>query len=262
MAATILAKDVLYRVSAQLLDAPDSARQFSRWSEKELVAWLNDAQRVIAKYLPDSCSRVDVIKLATGSRQSIETIQAASIKHGDGSTSALTRGKKLLDVVRNMGSDGLSAGRAVMLRTREELERIDPRWHVDTGSEIKGYVHDPRTPKYFWTFPAVPSGTDVWVEVAMLANPTEVAYVADSMRISGNSTTVISLGDEYVDDIVNYMLARAHLKEAEVAGNAGIANAYANQFIGSINAQVQAATGVNPNLKALPVTQQPAATAS
>lgn len=289
MAGTILAKDVLYRVSSQLLDAPDTTRQFSHWTEKELVAWLNDAQRVIAKYLPESCSRVDSIKLVAGQRQSIETIGSTSIINGDGTSSATTRGKKLIDVIRNMGADGstagrpirlisrdlmyaiddvvrnvssglLSTGRALSLLDKAVLELMDMRWHTADGTEVLGYVHDPRMPKYFWVWPAVVANK--WVEVAMLANPTEIAYVADSMRIAGGSTTVISIGDEYVDDLVSYMLARAHLKDSEVAGNLQMARAYEQQFLNSVNAQVAAATGVNPNLKTLPIPSQPAATAS
>ena len=261
MPGTILAKNVLHRVSVQLTDAPDSTRQFTRWTEKELVDWLNDAQRVIAKFLPHSCSRLDTVKLAAGSRQSIESIAALSIKPGDGSAAVAVRGVRLLDVIRNMGADGLTAGRSIQLVDRQELDRINPRWHIATDTEIVGYVHDPRTPKYFWVYPAV-GATAVWVDLSFLASPIDVAYVANSMRVDGASTTTISIDDQYVDDIVNYMLARANAKEAEVAGNAALAGAYDKMFIASINAQVQAATGVNPNLTALPISQQPAASAS
>ena len=46
MAATILVADALYRASTQLQDMKP---QFTRWTERELVMWLNDGQRAIAK---------------------------------------------------------------------------------------------------------------------------------------------------------------------------------------------------------------------
>jgi hypothetical protein len=256
MAATILAKDVLYRASVQLTDAPSSTDQFVRWSEKELVAWLNDGQRVIAKYLPASCSRIDVIRLATGTRQSIETVQSTHIKHGDGTTAATQRGKILLDIIRNMGDDGLTAGRSIRVVGRELLDAGSPDWHEEAGTEILEFTYDIRTPKYFYTYPGVAAGETVWVEISWLVNPVEVAYVADSMRISGGSTTVISIDDQYVDDLVNYMLARGHMKDAEAAGNLNLASAHVNIFTSSINAQAMVLTGVNPNLKTLPLTPQ------
>jgi hypothetical protein len=262
MAATTLAKDVLYRVSGQLTDAPTSADQFIRWTERELVNWLNDGQRVIATYLPSACSRIDAIKLVTGTRQSIETVLAANIKPGDGSTAATVKGKILLDVVRNMGSDGLTPGRAIRVVSRDVLDQSNPDWHTETDSEITEYVFDQRTPKYFYVSPGASSSGDVWVEVSHLVNPTDVAYVADSMRFDGASTTLISIDDQFIDLLVNYMLARAHMKEAESAGNAAIAAAHINIFTSSINSQSMVLTGVNPNLKMLPMTPQIPAAAS
>lgn len=256
MAASILAKDVLYRVSVQLTDAPTSAGQFVRWTERELVAWLNDGQRVIATFLPSACSRIDAIKLVAGSRQSIETILSANIKPGDGSTAADVRGKILMDVVRNMGSDGLTPGRVIRPVARDVLDQSNPDWHLETDTTITEYVFDQRTPKYFYVCPAVPASPSVWVEVSHLVNPTDVAYTADSMRMDGASTVKISIDDQFVDLLVNYILARGQMKEAEAAGNANIAAAYVNLFTSSINAQALALTGVNPNLKMLPMTPQ------
>lgn len=262
MAATILAKDVLRRVSVQLTDAPNSAGQFTRWTERELVDWLNDGQRVIAKYLPASCARVDAIKLKPGTRQSIETIPAASVLPGDGSTPSDVRGKQLLDVIRGMGANGTTPGRAIRVSARDVLDAAAPDWHTRSSVVITDYVYDPRTPNVFWVYPGAPSAGTLWVELAYLANPNEVPYSADTMRLDGASTVRISIDDQYVDDLVNYILARAHLKEAEVAGNAAIAGAHVNMFVASINAQAAAMTGTNPNLKMLPMSPAVPAAAS
>lgn len=247
MAASTLVKDLLYRVSVQLHDA---SPQFTRWTQRELVSWLNDAQKAIAKYLPSACSRVDSFKLQTGTKQSIEKILAANIKPGDGSTPADVYGNFLQSLIRNMGADGLTPGRAIRIVDREVLDSMNPLWHTLTGSIITAYVFDPRYPKVFYVSPGV-TGV-MWVEGSLLANPVEVSTTPD-FGMDSVDTTKISVDDKYVDDMVDYILARAYMKDAEFAADNNLASAHTSKFVGSINAQVAALTGVNPNLRSLPL---------
>lgn len=248
MAASTLVKDVLYRVSVQLHDL---SPQFNRWTSRELVSWLNDGQRAIAKYVPTSCSRVDSIKLAAGTKQSIDYVLSANIKPGDGSAATNVKGNALQSVLRNMGPDGQTPGKAVRIADRETMDANDPYWHQSTGSEVSVYVYDPRNPKVFYVSPGVKSSANLWAEISWLTDPAEID-VAGSYAWDGNSTTKISIDDKFADDLTNYVLARAYLKDAEAAANAASAAAAASMFTSSINAQAAAITGVNPNLRALP----------
>lgn len=248
MSASTLVKDVLYRVSVQLHDI---SPQFTRWTQRELIAALNDGCKAIAKYLPSSCSRVDAIKLSPGTKQSIDLILAANVLPGDGSTAANVAGNYLQSVVRNMGSNGSTPGNAVRIADREVLDVNAPDWHTKTGSTVSQYMFDPRNPKTFYVSPGVPASPNVWVEVSFLADPVEVS-ASGSYGMDGTDTTAIPIDDKYTDDLVNYILARAYMKDAEFATNAQQAAAAAQMFLGSINAQVTALTGVNPNLRALP----------
>ncbi|WP_035789229.1 phage adaptor protein [Janthinobacterium sp. CG3] len=251
-------KEVLYRVSTQLQDI---APQFTRWHERELVTWLNDGQRAIAKFLPASCTRIDALKLKPGTKQSIELIAPADVKPGDGSPAAAVYGNFLNDVVRNMGVDGLTAGRAVRVVSREVLDSQNPDWHTIVGTgRVDQFVFDPRSPKVFYVTPAIGAAPAVWIEVSYLANPVDIPstgtvaaplYGADSA-----SATVISVDDKYVDDLANYILARAYMKDADFASSQPNAVAYSSMFTSSLNAQVQALTGNNPNLTALPFAAQ------
>jgi hypothetical protein len=248
MSSSILVRDAIFRVSSQLHDI---SPQFTRWTQRELVAWLNDGQKAIAKYIPSACARTDAIKLATGTKQSIEALPAASVKPGDGSVATDVYGHYLQAVIRNMGATGETAGRAIRLVDREVLDVNDPDWHSNSGTPINQYSFDPRTPKIFYVNPGVPASGAWWVEVSYLANPVEVPDTND-YGMNGTDTTKISIDDKYIDDLVNYVLARAYMKDAEFAGNTNLAAAHTQLFTGSINAQVAALTGVNPNLRALP----------
>jgi hypothetical protein len=248
MAASTLVKDVLYRVSVQLHDL---SPQFNRWTSRELASWLNDAQRAIAKYVPTSCSRLDVVKLVPGTLQSIDLIPSASVIPGDGLSPFNIAGNALQSINRNMGVNGSTPGKAIRITDRETMDVNDPNWHTVTGTAVSQYVFDPRTPKVFYVSPGVPSNTAVWVEISYLADPPNI-NVAGTYNWDGSDTTTISVDDKFEDDLVNYIMARAYLKDAEAAANAQQAMVAAEMFNNSINAQAAAVSGVNPNLRVLP----------
>lgn len=251
MASSTLVRDVLRDVSAQLNDLDP---QFNRWTQADLLLGLNDAQTVIATYMPWSCARSDAIKLKPGTKQSIDTIAATDIVPGDGSTPAEMLGHSLHRVVRNAGNTGTKPGRAISITDFDTLDITDPNWHASQGAEVLQYVYDPRNPKLFYTYPGVPSTGALWVEIAYQAAVKRIVPTSPTQFIAtGNDDTVLTVDDKFVPDVHNYIMARAYLKDAEAGGNAQLAAAYAQLFAGSINAQVAAMTGVNPNLQSLKI---------
>lgn len=258
---TITVREVFYRVSVLLQDIAPT--QFVRWSERELIGYYNDGLRALAKFLPHACSRLDAVQLAPGSRQSLAMLAAAKVKPGDGSVqNGPVRGVALLDIVRNLGSDGLTPGAPVRVVPREMLDNTAPGWHAATGAAVEHFTYDPRLPMYFYVSPAVPVATPVWVELAYVAAPEELVWTGVS-RFAADSadSTLFALADLYVDDMVHYMTARAYLKDAEIAGNGALAQLYTQLFTSSLNAQVQSLTGQNPNLSFLPFAPQAPGTA-
>jgi hypothetical protein len=256
MAASILVKDVLWRVALLL---QDTAPQFQRWPERELVHWLNDGQASIAKYLPMACSRVDAIKLVAGTKQSLRSIPALSCKPGDGSTPSVPiAGMQFLNPRRNMGADGLTAGKAIRMVERDVLDSQDPDWHTRTASSVASVVYDPQTPRDFYVTPGVTG--NVWIEVAYTAAPIAIPNTAaagsEAYLVGGASTTTISIDDEFAPDLVDYIVARAHLKDVTYAEPAK-AKAHTELFLASLNAKVAAVTGNNPNLTVLPGVSSP-----
>lgn len=250
---TTLVREFFDRISTQL---NDKSPQFTRWTQREMVDAANDGQRAIAKYVTSSSARVDVFKLLPGSKQSIERILAADIIPGDGSTPTEVSGTYLQSAIRNMGSAGVTPGLPIRVMDREVLDTTTPNWHTPPAGPyagVRGLVFDPRFPKVFYIYPALPSSTSWWIEGSILADPVLIAHAAEGVyAIGGSSTATISIDDKYVDDLANYVLARAFMKDAEWAANPAMAQNYTALFTGSINAQVTALTGVNPNLQSLP----------
>lgn len=244
MAAPTKVKDILFAVSTQLQDVDP---QFERYTQRELVTWLNEGQKAIAKYVPSSCSRVDAIKLVPGTKQQIKKVLAANIKPGDGSTAKDLYGIAVSSLIRNMGSDGVTPGRAIRVLDRETLDAFTPNWHSQTGDYVEGFIYDPRTPQVFYVTPGVKAAASLWVEAQLIANPDEVP-VDGSYGMNGNDTTTISIDEQNTDDLTNYILARAYAKDSE-SSNVQMSSMYGQQFVSSINAQATAITGVNPNLR-------------
>lgn len=238
----------------------DTRPQFTRWLELELVMWLNDAQRAIAKYLPGASSLVASMKLAPNTtRQSIAAIPAASLILADGTTPpAFTRCTMLLDVVRNMGADGLTAGAPIRCVPDELMDGIDPNWHNTLGAgSIDHFTYDPRVPVMFYVAPRVSDSIVTWAEVVLAAIPVDVPMSGlPRYGYSLADATVISIGDQYLDDLLNYVMARAHMKDSSFA-NADKAQMHTQLFVASINTQAQVMTGENPNLSFLPFAPSP-----
>jgi hypothetical protein len=255
VASTFLVRDAMWRVSVILQDV---VPQFNYWPEHELVQWMNDAQAAIAKFLPSACSRVDVIKLKAGTRQSIELIAAADCKPGDGSTPTLPiYGKMLMGVMRNMGADGMTPGKAIRQVDREIKDSQSPMWHSVAGDgTVDSFMYDEKTPRYFYVSKPATASPQTWIEIAYQAQPLQIpntgAAGSELYLNSGSNAATITIDDEFLEDIVNYTVARAHQKSAKF-GDPSKAAAYTSMFTSSLNAKVAALTGNSPKLTLLPM---------
>lgn len=263
MAATELVRDALYRAGVLLQDSGNV-----RWPERELVTWMNDGQRAFAVYAPFVYSRIDTIKLQPGTRQSIAAIPANRIINGDGTAAVPVNGSLLLDIIRNMGEDGLTPGAPVSVVQRDAQDAIDADWHVTEGDgSVENYTFDPRVPKNFYVSPRVSATVGTWVEASYIAQPAVLPVPPDDQTTyyqvgDTYATSTLSLDDNFVGDLVNYVVARGYMKDAEHAANMALAQAYTTLFVQSLMAQVQMVTGQSPNLKFLPFAPQPMSAAA
>ena len=80
MAGTLTGANIITRVQDTLQDTTSV-----RWPEAELLRYINDAQREIVNFRPDSSSKTANMQLATGTLQSLPT-----------------EGLRLIKVTRNM----------------------------------------------------------------------------------------------------------------------------------------------------------------
>lgn len=200
----------------------------TRWLDNELIAWINDAQKLISLTRPDSSVSNSALTLAAGTKQSIPA-----------------SGFRLLDVVRNLGSDGVTGGRSIRHVDREVLDSQDPMWHTATQSgTIKHFIYDNRDPRNFYVYPPAVAGTKI--EAMYSVAPTEIVY--NSGDVSGTLNTSLTVSDIYLEAVLNYVMYRSYSKDAEFSQNPQLAAGYIQTVYSMLGIKTQKDVAFSPDL--------------
>lgn len=187
--ATITAQAIIDKAEIILQDTTNV-----RWPAEELLSWLNDGQREIVLRKPDSYVENENQICVAGTKQSIPSDAIM-----------------LIDVVRNMGTNGTTPGRAVTPIDRKILDDQRPNWHTESGvAEVKHFSFDDRDPKHFYVYPPQPSSAFGYLELICSTSPPDVAAI-------GNA---ITLDDVYSNPLLDYILYRAYSKDAALSPTA------------------------------------------
>lgn len=210
----MLASAIISRARTVLTDSDGS-----RWTDSELLGWVNDGQRAIALVRPDASVADTAVSLVAGTKQSIPA-----------------NGLRLLDVMRNMNADG-SGGRSVRNVDRDILDTQDFNWHSTTQAQvIKNFVYDNRNPKIFYVYP--PAAVGAILEIIYSQNPTDC----------DTTSSTIFLADIYAEPLLNYVLYRAYSKDAEFAANAQLSASYLAVFNSMLGIKTKKDASYSPDL--------------
>lgn len=205
----ITAQDIITEARDTLNDPGDV-----RWSEGNMLDYINAAVKQVALVRPDAVSFVDVVQLVPGTRQAIPV-----------------DGLRLLDVIRNMGSDGSTPSSAIRSAKREYLDLVVPGWHSAAGAiAVKTFTYDTDTPRDFYVFPPVTDTQQVHVEMSYSRLPAEVTQPAD----------VISLDDVYEGPLTDWVLYLAYRKDISSAVSQAESRGYRQAFYASLGVKMEA----------------------
>lgn len=200
--------DVISRVRNILNDADSSGY---RWTDAEMIDAINDAQGLIAIHRPDAFPVDEVATLVSGTKQTLPS-----------------GGYRLLDVIRNIGSDGTTPGRAIRPTDRDTLDAYDPYWHTNTKkNEVKNFVYDERNVNVYYVNPPVNAG--VKAQILYAKRPTTLTVTTNDLAIA----------DAYFEAVVLFTLFRAYAKESDYAGNAQLAGNYLSLFASLLGIKLQ-----------------------
>lgn len=287
---TITGNELITRTAIQLQDL-----DHTRWSMAELLDFLHDAQRDIVMRKPDAYTKVESIVLTV-----------SEVKQSLPSDAIL-----LLDITRNMGTDGSTIGRVLRRIEKPVLDKLWPDWMTIAGdAEAKNYMYDEKDPLNFHVFPPQPSSNPGYVEIVYSAVPppiiktwarvTDLAeffiltpmcrviptinngylygYTSTSAPDGYTTGTIepvwpttsgatitdndfswtevdfdvpfpITLADTYANMMVDYMIAQALSKDANIspiAAQKGLA--HYNNYLSSLGVKEQAEIVYDPNV--------------
>lgn len=217
---TVLASTLIARLREQLIDTGSAPR----WTDAELLGYLSDGQRTIVAITPSLGSAKTVVQLVSGTRQTTPA-----------------DGHMLLDVVRNMGMDGLSVGRVIRIVSREVLDNFNPVWHAANQSPtVQNFIYDPSEPQVFHVYP--PSNGLNYVELVYSKVPAELAATSDA----------IALPDLYQTALFYYCMFRAHAKDSDFAAGQSLAQSWLALFQAFMGVAPAADLDESPNQQLAP----------
>lgn len=193
-----------------------------RWTAPEVIRYANDGQRDIALYRPDAFTANTVFTCAAGSKQALPA----------GAT-------KLMSITRNG-----TAGRVVTPIKREMLDASIPLWHATTpAATVLHSMYDERDPLVFYVYP--PATTAATLQMQYAKVPTDIATPSSDLLagVSGD----LSVGDLFVNALLDYVLFRAYSKEAEFAADPVRANAALARYGSALGVEIKATLAFSPN---------------
>ena len=219
---TLTGANLITRVQDTLQDTTSV-----RWSEAELLRYLNDAQREVVNFRPDASTLTANVQLSTGTLQTIPT-----------------NGLRLIKVTRNMsGTSGSATGaRAIRIVDFDILNTQEPNWNDPTvtgdaahGTVVKHYAFDQDDPRKYYVYPGVSGNAYV-----------EIVYSKAPDDFSSTSST-LDIDDTFANAVVDFVLFKSYLKDSEYAGNVQRSSQHYQLFVNSLSSGTQAQNLVNPN---------------
>ena len=191
------------------------------WTAAQGLRWLNDAVLSIVSVRPDAYALLRIQVLSPGTRQTIT-------------------GLRLMSVIRNMGTDGSTPGRAIRLVERGVKDDYSLDWHSDTATTaVKEYMYDARTPKTFYVWPPVHATTNVTVELNESFAPSAIT----------NTAQAVPLEDIYVPAIIEWIVYRFLIRDAEENPNIQRSVMHFQNFFAMLGVQVKADMAINPKVR-------------
>lgn len=196
----------------------------TRWTNEELIGWLNEGYQAITQVKPDASSVNATMALTPGTRQEIPT-----------------DGRRLIDVVRNTADASLKMG--VLITTRRALDTTRRSWHADPQSiDIEQYVFDDQDPTHFYVYPPAADGAELELIYSAVPKPHD-----KSQGLNGLANESLHLNDSYAPCLTDYILYRAYSKDAEHSANLSRAQMHLQAVSTALGQKVEVDRALSPN---------------
>lgn len=207
-----------------ILDAAElyGDSDYDRVTQDTWIKYLNAAVRTLILVRPDAGSVTESVQLVPGIKQ---TLPVAALR--------------LLDITRNMGVDGATAGRIVTPSSKKHINYANLLWPAATGETyIENYSYDFNMPRIYYVTPPVHQTTAVYVEMATSQLPTAMSVIGSDDGIE----------DIFFEAVVQFILWKAFSADDE-AVEFSKAQMYFGNFMSLLGVDLQAQAQQGPEGK-------------
>ncbi len=194
-----------------------------RWSDTEMIRYLNAGSRQIVTFDPEANMTETVVTITNNiARQTLPT-----------------GGIKFVRASRNYADDGTTPQGPIRYVEKDALDSYDVDWEYDTTIKADGanffehYCHDEREADVYYLYPPQAAASKK-VAIVYSAIPTAIAVVGDSWP----------LGDDYINPVVMYMVYRCLTKEARDTLPTAYRKELWDNFLTALGLQAQAESNV------------------
>lgn len=196
-----------------------------RWSDTELLSYVNAAERQTVTFLPDA-NTVETIVDTLTSRVARQLLPAGGIR--------------FIKIARNYADDGTTPQGSVRYVEKDALDTFEPTWEyvsakADGSNYFEHYCHDSREPEVFYVYPA-PAADNKRIAVVYSAIPTALL----------DETSTLSLDDEYFNGTVQYTIYRALTKESRETLPGAFRQELWQNYLTALGLQKQAEDEISP----------------
>jgi hypothetical protein len=195
---------------------------YDRVTTATWIKYLNAGIRSLILVRPDAGATTEAYQLAAGIKQDIPSDSL-----------------RLLDISRNMGVDGLTAGKIITPSDRDHINYSNLLWPADSGeTAIDNFSYDKENPEIFYVTPPVSSTVNVYVELVSSKLPTTITATGDPLGVN----------DIFFDPLVQYMLYKAFVADDEdVEFSKGIT--FLQNFFNLLQVEMAASVAAGPETK-------------
>lgn len=179
-----------------------------RWTDSELLDWISEGQRRLARLRPKYFSKTSTVQLSPGILQNVPS-----------------DGIVLQSVVRNMGLSGTTPGRSITPVSKRVLDIINPDWPSDPpDATVQRFIYDPNSPLIYYVYPAQPSPAS-YVEIIYSAFPPTLTATTDQLGVPEDMSPLV----------LDFVMYRALSRDAPEGSNTAAASFY-QSFLDGVNA--------------------------
>ena len=191
-----------------LVEKKAQDEQNADFEVSELIGLYNMTLRLIVSLVPRAYTITKTWQMAAGTFQSIPS-----------------DGIKLVDILRNLGTDGLTPGGAITLVDHEAMRKLVPNWSSETPTqEAQHFMRLPDMDASFYVYP--PSDGTGHIEGIVATMPPTVVFDDGGLWESQR----IPLSDEFVPAIPDGMLYNAYDDDSDIPGTATRSQLYYGRF--------------------------------